>query len=77
MNRLLSRKFLLTILFGIIVVLNSVLHWGVTNEGLITLAASFGVYIGGNLIGKTQTATKAVTEAAEEYTDEDEATEAD
>jgi hypothetical protein len=39
-----SRKFILTIVYAIIFVLNYALSWGVPWEALLALAVMFGIY---------------------------------
>lgn len=51
-SNLLSRKFLLTVAFILIVVLNSVFKWGMTNEDFLMIAGLVSVYLGVNVLQK-------------------------
>lgn len=50
-----SRKFVLTVLFAIVVVVNGVFDWGLSQSELITLATIIGVY---NVANAAQHATQ-------------------
>lgn len=52
MNKFLSRKFVLTVLFAAIVILNSSLDLGLDTASLALIAGSFGVYTTGNIFQK-------------------------
>ena len=67
-----SRKFILTVVYAVIFVLNYVLKWGVPWEGMLALAAMFGLYdISNALTHKAYANADAEVATAQIYAERD------